>query len=137
MRLFSSNGVMSTSWLESQGLSRTEQGKYVKSGWLTRMATGKYRSSNNTPTLYGALASYEKQIEIHYRIGASVALELHGYSHYVTIGKPLTNVFTPFEHRLPQWMTTHEWERMLREFSAKVFDGDTYNFAVQHGNQTT
>jgi hypothetical protein len=116
MRLFSSNGVMSTSWLESQGLSRTEQGKYVKSGWLTRMATGKYRSSNNTPTLYGALASYEKQIEIHYRIEAFSALELHGYSHYVTIGKPLTNVFTPFEHRLSQWMTTHNGNERSENF---------------------
>jgi hypothetical protein len=43
MKLSLPAGVMSTSWLENQGLNRTEQGKYVKSGWLTRMATGIYR----------------------------------------------------------------------------------------------
>jgi len=51
MKLSLPAGVMSTSWLESQGLSRTEQGKYVKSGLLTRISTGIYRLSNGTPTL--------------------------------------------------------------------------------------
>lgn len=116
-------GVMSTSWLESQGLSRTEQGKYVKSGWLTRMATGIYRLSNDVPTLYGALASYEKQMGGVYRIGASAALLLHGYSHYVAVGKPVSYIFTPQVHRLPKWMTSLEWDSVLKEFSTKVFDG--------------
>ena len=62
MKLSLPTGVMSTSWLESMGLSRTEQVKYVKSGWLTRMNTGIYRLSHVTPTLYGALASYEDQV---------------------------------------------------------------------------
>jgi len=129
-------GVMSTSWLESMGISRTEQGKYVKSGWLTRMATGIYRFSNDTPTLYGALASYEKQKGGHYRIGASAALELPGYSHYVTVGKPLAYVFTPFDHRLPKWMTSYEWERTLREFSSKVFDGSIGVTQIEHEGLT-
>ena len=45
------SGVMTTSWLESLGLSRTEQVKYVKSGLFTRISTGIYRLSNGTPTL--------------------------------------------------------------------------------------
>ena len=129
-------GVMSTSWLESQGLSRTEQVKYVKSGWLTRMTTGIYRFSNNTPTLYGALVSYEKQMGGSYRIGASAALELQGYTHYVAVGKPLAYVFTPFDHRLPKWMTSYEWERMLREFSTKVFDGGIGVTQIEHEGLT-
>ena len=82
------SGVMFTSWMEKQGLSRTEQGMYVKSGWLTRVATGVYRFSNDTPSLYGSLASYELQQEGIYRIGASAALELQGFTHYITFGKP-------------------------------------------------
>jgi len=136
MKLSLPAGVMSTSWLESQGLSRTEQGKYVKSGWLTRMATGMYRFSNDTPTLYGALASYERQMGRSYRIGASAALELHGYSHYVTVGKPLAYVFTPFDYRLPKWMTSYDWERTLREFSTKVFDGSIGVTQIEHEGLT-
>ncbi|WP_018463956.1 type IV toxin-antitoxin system AbiEi family antitoxin [Segatella paludivivens] len=117
------SGIMNTSWLESLGLSRTEQVKYVKSGWLTRMSTGIYRLSNSTPTLYAALASYEKQMGKRYRIGASAALELQGYTHYVALGKPQTFVFTSFDNRLPKWLTSYEWERTLKECSTKVFDG--------------
>jgi predicted transcriptional regulator of viral defense system len=124
MKLSLPTGVMNTSWLESQGLSRAEQGKYVKSGWLKRISTGIYKFSNDTPTLYGALASYEKQMEGNYRIGASAALEIHGFTHYVAIGKPQTYVFTPFNHRLPKWITSYTWERTLREFSTKTFDGN-------------
>jgi len=121
MKLSLPTGVMSTSWLESMGLSRTEQVKYVKSGWLTRMNTGIYRLSHVTPTLYGALASYEDQVGKRYRIGASSALELHGYTHYVALGKPTAYVFTPLDNRLPKWMTAYEWERTLKEYSTKVF----------------
>ena len=105
--------VMSTLWLESMRLSRTEYVKYVKSGWLTRMNTGIYRFSHVTPTLYDALASYEKQMGKRYRIGASSALELHGYTHYVAYGKPTAYVFTPLDNRLPKWISTYEWERTL------------------------
>ncbi|MDD4476455.1 MAG: type IV toxin-antitoxin system AbiEi family antitoxin domain-containing protein [Eubacteriales bacterium] len=123
MKLSLPSGVMSTSWLESKGLSRTEQSKYVKSGWLVRMATGVYRFSNETPTLYGALASYKEQMGGCYRIGASSALELHGYTHYVAVGTPSSHIFTPADHRLPKWMSSYDWKRTLWEFSTKVFDG--------------
>jgi hypothetical protein len=123
MRSALPRGVMDTSWLEHLGLSRTEQGKYVKSGWLARMATGIYRFSNDEPTLYGALASYGKLMRGVYRIGASDALELHGYSHYVPVGRPESYVFTPQNHRLPNWITSLKWDRSLNEFSTKVFDG--------------
>jgi len=116
-------GVMSSSWLASQGMSRTEQGNYVRSGWLERMATGIYRFRNDTPTLFGTLASYGTMMGGQYRIGAHTALELHGYSHYLMFGKPTTVVFTPADHRLPKWITSHEWDQTLREFSTKVFDG--------------
>lgn len=129
-------GVMNATWMESLGISRTEQGKYVKSGWITRMATGIYRFSNDTPTLYGALASYEKQQRGHYRIGASAALELQNYSHFVTVGKPSSYVFTPLNHRLPKWLASYEWERTLREFSSKVFDGNIGVTQIEHEGLT-
>jgi len=136
MKCILPQGVMSTSWLESQGLSRTEQGNYVKSGWLIRIATGIYRLSNDEPTLYGALASYEKQMDGVYRIGASAALELYGYSHYVVVGKPTSYVFTPQKHRLSKWITSLEWDRTLKEFSTKVFDGSIGVTQVEHEGLT-
>ncbi len=115
--------MMNSSWMERQHISRTEQGMYVKSGWLVRIATGIYRFTNATPTLFGALSSCGEQTGLTYRLSASTALELHGYTHYVPLGKPQAYVATPVSHRLPRWMTTYDWDREIREFSTKVFGG--------------
>ncbi len=117
-------GVMNTSWLERQNVSRTEQVMYVRSGWLERIATGVYRFANAMPTLFGALSSCETQVGLPYRIAASTALELHGYTHYVAMGKPQAFVATPIERHLPKWMKEYDWDRELREFSTNVFDGE-------------
>ncbi len=116
-------GVMKSSWLEKQNISRTEQGMYVKSGWLTRIAAGVYMFANATPTLFGALAACEKQEGLAYRLAASTALELHGFTHYVPMGRAQAYVATPAGHRLPKWMNEYDWDRDLHEFSTKVFDG--------------
>ncbi len=117
-------GVMNTSWLEKNFVSRTEQVQYVRSGWLTRMATGVYRFSNSQPTLFATLSSCRSQTGLSYRIAASTALELQGYSHYITMGKPQAYINTPSEHRLPKWILEYDWNMDIREFSTKVFTED-------------
>ncbi len=120
--LIGPQGVMNSSWLEQQHISRSEQVMYVKSGWLRRIATGVYQFANSTPTLFGALHSLEKQMALPYRIAASTALELHGYTHYVVMGKPQAFIATPVEHHLPKWMKTYNWDRDIYEFSTKIID---------------
>ena len=90
-----SDGVMITSWLEKTGFNRSEVYDYMKSGWLQRISTGVYKFTGDTPTLYGILASYQKQVDLKYHIGAASALELKGFSHYITMGKPTAVVFSP------------------------------------------
>jgi len=131
-RLAIPRGVMSSAWLTSLGLNRTEQGNYVKSGWLERINTGIYRFKNDSPTLLGALASYGTLMNGQYRIGAHAALEMHGFTHYLELGKQQMVIFTPLEHRLPKWMTNYEWEQTLREFSTKVFDGTVGTSTMEH-----
>lgn len=118
-------GVMTSSWLERQHISRTEQHKYVKSGWLVRMDKGLYRFASVTPSLYGVLASLREQHGLTYRIGATSALELQGYSHYVPMGKPQAYLFTSISQRLPKWMKEREWEMDCHEFCSKAFSGET------------
>lgn len=119
------NGVLSTSWLEKQKVSRTEQVQYVHSGWLVRIAPGIYRFSGAKPTLYGALASMDEQTGLVYHIAASSALELQGYTHYLSLGPQQAHIMTPADKRLPKWMASHKWDRVLHESSTKIFDGRT------------
>lgn len=114
------DGVLLTSWLEESGFSRNEISNYVKSGWLKRLSTGVYQFTGDTPSLYGILASYQKQADFKYHIGAASALELKGISHYITIGKPTAIVFSPVRPPLPKWLKQTELDMNLVEVGSKV-----------------
>lgn len=113
-------GILLTSWLEKSGFSRNEVSNYLKSGWLQRIATGVYQFTGDTPSLYGALASYQKQAALKYHVGAASALELKGFSHYITMGKPDAVVFSPVKPPLPKWLNDAELDMNLVEVSTKV-----------------
>lgn len=115
-----SNGIMLTSWLEKSGFSRNEISNYIKSGWLQRISTGVYQFSGDTPSLYGILASYQKQANMEYHIGAVSALELKGFSHYIAMGKPTAVVFSPVRPPLPKWLNDTNFDMNLVEVSSKV-----------------
>ncbi len=115
-----SNGIMLTSWLEKSGFSRNEISNYMKSGWLQRISTGVYQFTGDKPSLYGILASYQKQADLKYHIGAASALELKGFSHYIAMGKPTAVVFSPVRPPLPKWLNDAELDMNLAEVSSKV-----------------
>lgn len=119
-RQIPSNGIMLTSWLEKSGFSRSEVHDYMKSGWLQRISTGVYQFTGDTPSLYGILASYQKQVDLKYHIGAASALELKGFSHYITMGKPTAVVFSPVKPPLPRWLNDTELDMNLMEVASKV-----------------
>lgn len=115
-----SNGIMLTSWLEKSGFNRNEVYDYMESGWLQRISTGVYQFTGDTPTLYGILASYQKQIGLKYHIGAASALELKGFSHYIAMGKPTAVVFSPVRPPLPKWLNDADLDMNLAEVATKV-----------------
>lgn len=116
-----SNGILLTSWLEKSGFSRNEVSNYIKSGWLQRIIRGVYKFSGDTPSLYGTLASYQKQASVIYHIGAASALELKGFSHYIAMGKPTAIVFSPVRPPLPKWLNDAEFDMNFVTVSSKVF----------------
>ena len=80
-------GVLLSSWLSSNGLTRSEQSNYVKTGWLNRICPGIYYISTQIPRLYPSLQSISIQSDFKYHIGSITALELKGFSHYGQFGK--------------------------------------------------
>lgn len=128
-------GILLTSWLEKSGFSRNEVSNYLKSGWLQRITTGVYQFTGDTPSLYGALASYQKQAAMKYHVGAASALELKGFSHYITMGKPDAVVFSPVKPPLPKWLNDAELDMNLVEVSTKVI-GDIGIEQMDYQGQT-
>ena len=119
-QLTASNGILLTSWLEKQGVSRSGISDYVESGWLLRISTGVYKFAGDNPTLFGVLASYQAQTDLKYHIGAATALDLKGFSHYINMGKPTAVIFTPVRPPLPKWISQAELDMNIMEVSSKV-----------------
>lgn len=79
-------GVLLSSWLSANGLSRSEQTNYVKTGWLSRVCSGVYHISTQTIRLYPSLQSLSCMSDFKYHIGSLTALDLKGFSHYGQLG---------------------------------------------------
>ena len=119
------DSLLFSSWMAQQGIDRKEQTLYVRSGWLERVAQGVYKIAGSAPTLYGAVASYNGQLGKRCHVGASSALDLRGYSHFISLGKPQAFLFTDKESRLPGWLPKAEWDMTVRYFTTSIFGGET------------
>jgi len=115
------NSLLYSSWMIQNNISPKEQTSYLASGWLERLTQGVYFRAGDTPTLYAAVASYNEQLGKNCFVGASTALDIQGYSHFVAMGKPTACLFTSKAERLPRWMLAHEWDMNIRYSTTKIF----------------
>lgn len=101
-------GVLLSSWLSLNGLTRSEQANYVKTGWLRRLYTGVYHIATQMPRLYPSLHSMSNQSEFNYHIGALTSLELKGFSHYGQLGQLKAYVYA--SEKWPTCLDKLDWD---------------------------
>lgn len=123
IELVPQNAVLFGSWLTSQGLDAKSQYSYMKSGWLTRISKGVYRMQGATPTLMDAVASYNEQLNKTCVVGAYTALDLRGYSHYLSMGKKKAYLFSDSKSKLPSWLLNGNWDMSVKHMTTS-FLGD-------------
>ena len=117
--------VYLTSWMKQNNIPHSTQHRYVESAWLTPIGTGVMIRTGDTPTLYGAIYSLNTQADKHLTIGAMSALEIHGYSHYLPMGRPTVSLSAPQKEYLPLWFRKYDWGVTLRLFTTEIFNSDT------------
>lgn len=81
--------VVDAAWLERHGISRQLRRKYVMHRWLLALDRGVYRrpslSESSEPMVWQQLViSLNTLLQIPVSVGGRTALELQGFSHYVT-----------------------------------------------------
>lgn len=116
--------VLFGEWLAGQGLDAKGQHSYMKSGWLNRLSRGVYALQGSTPTLYNAVSAYNTQLDKHCIVGAYTALELRGYSHYLSMGRPTAFLFTSKDDKLPAWMLQLEWDMGIKYMTTSFLGDD-------------
>lgn len=115
--------ILFSEWLSSRGLDAKEQYAYMKRGWVKRLSKGVYALQGTSPTLLQAVSAYNTQLSKMCIVGAYTALELRGYSHYLSMGKPKAFLFTRSSDRLPSWLLEREWD-MIIKYMKTSFLGD-------------
>lgn len=113
-------GLFFSEWLDRMGYSAQLIKRYRESGWLESLTNGvMFRKSEKLSAL-AAIHSFNKQTEKKVRIAAHSALELHGFSHYIPMGKPKLMVsFDPFKPG--EWVKSDKFDMSIVPFSTGIF----------------
>jgi hypothetical protein len=119
--------------MTENGISYELQRRYRHSEWLTPMGTGVMFRTGESPSIYGALSSMNKQTGKHFYIGGLSALELAGYTHYVPMGRPVVFVGYPKNEWIPTWLKKHDWGVDLLFVTSEYFDLDTGISSMMQG----
>jgi hypothetical protein len=110
-----------SSWLRENGYSDQLVMTYRNSGWLTMLHKGVMCLAGSKLNIWGALSSYNEQLDKTFRVAAHSALELSGFNHYVPMGKPVLMVHHNKKDRVPIWMNTVSFDNEIKLFSTQIF----------------
>ena len=104
--------VATPAWLTTMGISRGLTKKYLDSGWIVSLGHGAYARKGDTPGWAGALAAIQKQDKTIW-VGGVCALSLHGFIHYLPLGKESLTLYGQSGSRLPKWFRDYDWRVRL------------------------
>jgi Transcriptional regulator, AbiEi antitoxin, Type IV TA system/Transcriptional regulator, AbiEi antitoxin N-terminal domain len=96
---------ITTSQMESLGISRQLVHRYVQNGWLESLGYGYFLRAGDELTRNGAVAALESQgLDVH--IGGKSALSQRGVAHYLALGKDKLTLFGVTRKKVPEWFTS-------------------------------
>jgi hypothetical protein len=101
--------VLTSSWLNQQGISCKLAWWYVHSKWLERIGDKAYKKSGDNLSWVGAISALQKQLYLPIYLGAKTALELLGQSHFVPMnGIKQVILFSEPNKIIPKWLFIKE-----------------------------
>jgi hypothetical protein len=122
-RLLPEGLLVDAGWLEGRGYSSPLRSKYLRQGWLEQPARGTYRRPGGRLQWQHVVISLQTLLEFPVFVGGRTALELHGYSHYVSVGD-MRELHVYGDAPLPGWVNKlsvdtkfifHNAKRLFRE----------------------
>ena len=120
--------MVDTQWLKAQGIDPKSIHNYVSRGWLERIVRGVYRR----PAPEGAqgasevswditLLSLQRIMRHDVHLGGESALDLAGYSHYLSLGGPPR---VHFYGAVPAWLKRLPTRTRMVVHRTSLFGGD-------------
>lgn len=101
--------VVTSSLLESVGISSDLRRYYLNSGWIEPLGRGAYKKPNDNIEWQGAINAIQNQTEIDVHVGGLSALSLQGYAHYFRLNNETLYLFSEQRTKLPKWFIDYDW----------------------------
>ena len=116
--------VLTTEWLEEQGISSKLAWWYVHSGLLERLGMKAYKKAGDSLTWAGAVAALQSQMHLPLHVGGKTALQILGRSHFIPIqGIKQVMLFADLNTRMPSWLGNKKsWDVQFEIFRTSLFD---------------
>ncbi|NQW00975.1 MAG: type IV toxin-antitoxin system AbiEi family antitoxin [Rhodospirillales bacterium] len=116
--------LASAVWLERKGYSSALRNQYVKSGWLDQPARGVFRRPGGALKWQQVVISLQSFLDVHPYVGGRTALELHGFTHYVSQeGSREVHLYS--DSKLPGWLGQLDCEaKFIQHNSSRLFQND-------------
>lgn len=113
-------GLLFSSWLRKNGYSSQLLKRYRDSEWLESLAHGVMFRRNDRLSAMSAVFCYNQQNGKNARIAAHSALKLHGFSHFVPMGKP--KLMVCFESgNVEEWTKSDRFDMTIVPFNTSIF----------------
>ena len=114
--------VVTSSRLQTLGISPQLARKYVQSGWLNRLGPGAFVRAGEDPDWLGGIYALQAQLGLTVHVAAVGALELLGRAHFVPLGQGRrVTLVSDRKESLPRWFNEHEWGIDLRHRCLTLF----------------
>ena len=131
LRAMPEGAAFPSAWLNKKGIYRQLIDRYVRSGWMERLANGVYIRSGTQTTWSGGLYGLQQGLNIPVFAGAFTALDLNGLGHFLPLGKGETiYLFSNGYQRLPAWFLNHDWSVDIKYYAPKLFSKEVANSNV-------
>jgi hypothetical protein len=119
------NRVVTSTWLEAHGVYRQLIHKYVKGGWIQKLAAGAYQKAGDQVDWSGALNAIQEQLRYPIHLGGASWISLKGYGQQVPItSKTPLNLYGRPGVELPRWFRKGPWSKHTT-YSKRSFFGDS------------
>jgi hypothetical protein len=115
--------VLTTDWLEEQGISSKLAWWYVRSGLLERLGMKAYKKAGDNITWAGVVAALQSQMHLPIHVGGKTALQILGRSHFIPMqGIKQITLFADHKTKAPSWLRNKkQWDAEFEIFRTSLF----------------
>jgi hypothetical protein len=92
-------------WLSERAIGQRLAYSYFEDGYLEKLGPGVFKRKGDDVNPFGLVRFLQGELNLKLHVSARSALELHGHSHYVPLGKKEVLFLTSFECKsIPKWI---------------------------------